>query len=75
MGRSEKSLSHDGSDEPVHAITEVPTEPDWDPEVERSLLKKIDWTLIPIFWLMSLLNYMDRAKFVSSPFLAARGHG
>ena len=38
---------------------------------ERSLVRKIDLFLLPTIWLMYLLSYIDRTKFVPSPFLSA----
>lgn len=63
MVRSEKSLSHDGT-EAHNGIVEVPSaaEIDWTPEVERKLVRKIDIYLLPMLWLMNLLSWMDRAK-------------
>lgn len=65
MGTSEKSLSHESKDAAVQAFTETSSEPTWSPEAERKLVRRIDRLLVPILWLMSLLNYMDRAKCVS----------
>ena len=66
MGRSEKSLSREGSDLPVHAVTQVPSENTWAPEAEKKLVRKIDLILIPMLWIISFLSLMDRAKFVPS---------
>ncbi|KAK5655709.1 hypothetical protein OQA88_5642, partial [Cercophora sp. LCS_1] len=63
MGTLEKTLSHDGSDAAgSHPITEVSDDATWSPEAEQKLVRKIDFLLVPILWLMSLLNYMDRAN-------------
>jgi len=34
------------------------------PEEEKALVKKIDLTLLPTIWVMYLLSYMDRTKYV-----------
>jgi len=31
-------------------------------EEERTLVKKIDYTLLPTIWVMYLLSYLDRTK-------------
>ncbi|KAK3313973.1 major facilitator superfamily domain-containing protein [Apodospora peruviana] len=62
MASSEKSLSHDGSEEHGTRVVEVASEPSWSPEAERKLVQKIDLYLIPTLWLMSLLSWMDRAN-------------
>jgi len=36
----------------------------WTPEEEKKLVRKIDLFLMPTIWLMYLLSYMDRTKFV-----------
>jgi len=66
MGRSEKSLSQDGNDEKGQPVVEVANEPQWTPEFEKKLVRKIDLYLMPIIWIMNVLSWMDRAKFVSS---------
>ena len=33
-----------------------------DTEEERKLVRKIDWYLLPMIWLMYLNSYMDRTK-------------
>ncbi|KAK5652836.1 hypothetical protein OQA88_9502 [Cercophora sp. LCS_1] len=61
MAHDEKSLAPSCSD---HAITEVTSvEPDWTAEEERKLVRKIDLYLLPALWIMSLLSWMDRAKY------------
>jgi hypothetical protein len=45
---------------------EVSGELTWTPEEERKLVKKIDLYLLPTIWLMYLLSYMDRTKYVRS---------
>jgi len=41
----------------AHGIT-------WTPEEEKKLVRKIDLYLLPTIWLMYLLSYMDRTKYV-----------
>lgn len=41
-------------------------EPQFTPEEEKALLRKIDWHLLPTIWIMYLLSYMDRTKYVHS---------
>jgi hypothetical protein len=43
---------------------EVSEELTWTPEEEKALVKKIDLYLLPTIWLMYLLSYMDRTKYV-----------
>jgi hypothetical protein len=38
----------------------------WTKEEEQKLVRKIDLFLLPTIWLMYLLSYMDRTKYVSS---------
>jgi hypothetical protein len=45
---------------------EVSEELTWTPEEEKKLVRKIDLYLLPTIWLMYLLSYMDRTKYVSS---------
>ncbi|CAG9948689.1 unnamed protein product [Clonostachys rosea f. rosea IK726] len=33
-----------------------------DPEAEKKLLRKIDWHLLPMIWVIYLLSYMDRSN-------------
>lgn len=35
------------------------------PEEEKALLRKIDTHLLPTIWIMYLLSYMDRTKYVA----------
>jgi hypothetical protein len=44
---------------------EVTGELTWTPEEEAKLVRKIDLFLLPTIWLMYLLSYMDRTKYVS----------
>jgi hypothetical protein len=44
---------------------EVTGELTWTPEEETKLVRKIDLFLLPTIWLMYLLSYMDRTKYVS----------
>lgn len=44
---------------------EVSEELTWTPEEEKKLVRKIDMYLLPTIWLMYLLSYMDRTKYVS----------
>lgn len=39
----------------------------WTPEEEKKLVRKVDLFLLPTIWLMYLLSYMDRTKFVHPP--------
>lgn len=39
----------------------------WTPEEEKKLVRKIDLFLLPTIWLMYLLSYMDRTKYVTPP--------
>lgn len=34
------------------------------PEEEKALVRKIDMTLLPTVWVMYLLSYLDRTKYV-----------
>jgi hypothetical protein len=34
------------------------------PEEEKALVRKIDLTLLPTIWIMYLLSYLDRTKYV-----------
>jgi hypothetical protein len=43
---------------------EVTSELTWTPEEEKRLVRKIDLFLLPTIWLMYLLSYMDRTKYV-----------
>lgn len=43
-----------------------PDAPFWSPEEEKSLVRKIDLVLLPMVWIMYLLSYMDRTKYVDS---------
>jgi hypothetical protein len=43
---------------------EVSGELTWTPEEEKKLVRKIDLFLLPTIWLMYLLSYMDRTKYV-----------
>lgn len=36
--------------------------PDWDPEAERRLVRKMDLRILPMLILMYILNYVDRTK-------------
>jgi hypothetical protein len=36
----------------------------WTPKEEKKLVRKIDLFLLPTIWLMYLLSYMDRTKYV-----------
>lgn len=38
----------------------------WTPEEEKALVRKIDLFLLPTIWLMYLLSYMDRTKYVTN---------
>lgn len=37
-----------------------------DTEAERKLVRKIDLRLMPILWIMYVLNYVDRTNIVST---------
>lgn len=37
--------------------------PSYTPEEERKLVRKVDFALLPMMWLMYLLSYMDRTKY------------
>lgn len=52
---------------------EVSEELTWTPEEEKKLVRKIDLYLLPTIWLMYLLSYMDRTKYVS-PFPTVLGY-
>jgi hypothetical protein len=41
-------------------------EQEFTPEEEKALLKKIDLHLLPTIWIMYLLSYMDRTKYVDA---------
>lgn len=43
-----------------------PGAPFWSPEEEKALIRKIDLVLLPMVWIMYLLSYMDRTKYVNS---------
>lgn len=34
------------------------------PEEEKALVRKVDLTLLPTIWIMYLLSYLDRTKYV-----------
>lgn len=34
------------------------------PEEEKALVRKVDLTLLPTIWVMYLLSYLDRTKYV-----------
>ena len=38
--------------------------PFYTPEEEKALVRKIDLVLMPMMWLMYLLSYLDRTKYV-----------
>jgi hypothetical protein len=42
------------------------TEPEFTPEEEKALLRKIDLHLLPTIWIMYPLSYMDRTKYVDA---------
>lgn len=46
-----------------HAET---TNVSWTPEEEKRVLWKIDLLLLPNIWIMYLLSYMDRTKYVTN---------
>lgn len=35
-------------------------------DAEKRLVRKIDWALMPILWIMYILNYVDRTNIVST---------
>ena len=37
----------------------------WTAEEEKKLVRKIDTFMLPTIWLMYLLSYMDRTKYVA----------
>jgi hypothetical protein len=37
-------------------------QPDWSPEAERALVRKIDMRILPMLIIMYILNYVDRTK-------------
>lgn len=43
---------------------DIDEEPSFTPEEEKALVRKIDMTLLPTIWIMYLLSYMDRTKYV-----------
>lgn len=52
------------SKEIEHAsIQETPT---FTPDEEKALVRKIDLTLLPTIWVMYLLSYLDRTKYVAT---------
>lgn len=40
------------------------TVPPYSPEEEAALVRKVDLMLLPTMWIMYLLSYMDRTKYV-----------
>lgn len=38
--------------------------PFYTPQEEKALIRKIDLVLMPMIWLMYLLSYLDRTKYV-----------
>jgi hypothetical protein len=42
------------------------------PEEEKALVRKIDLTLLPTIWIMYLLSYLDRTKYVFYPEVSQR---
>lgn len=69
-------MAYSGSDkldiEHIEAMASSPdniksdSEYDFTPEEEQKLVRKIDMFLLPTIWLMYLLSYMDRTKYVPS---------
>lgn len=41
--------------------------PSFTPEEEKALVRKVDLYLLPMIWIMYLLSYMDRTKYVAFP--------
>lgn len=37
-----------------------PTPPTFDPAAERRLLRKLDLRILPVLWLLYLVNFIDR---------------
>ena len=48
-----KEIENVGSEAPFYSLEE-----------EKALVRKIDWVLLPMVWIMYLLSYMDRTKYV-----------
>ncbi|KAJ5768685.1 hypothetical protein N7533_001268 [Penicillium manginii] len=46
---------------------DIDEEPSFTPEEEKALVRKIDMTLLPTIWIMYLLSYMDRTKYIIMP--------
>lgn len=36
--------------------------PDFDPALEKKLLRKLDWRVIPALWFLFLVSFMDRSN-------------
>ena len=35
---------------------------DFDPALEKKLLRKLDWRIIPALWFLFLVSFMDRSN-------------
>lgn len=57
-----KDMAKAGSEQIEHAS--MHDAPSFSPEEERALIRKIDLTLLPTIWIMYLLSYMDRTKYL-----------
>jgi hypothetical protein len=47
-------------DAPVSPIISGILEPPFDRAAERRLIRKLDLRVLPILWLLSLVNFLDR---------------
>jgi hypothetical protein len=64
MSASQSVKVSDVKDMDTTKHVEVTSELTWTSEEEKKLVRKIDLFLLPTIWLMYLLSYMDRTKYV-----------
>ncbi|KXS11578.1 MFS general substrate transporter [Gonapodya prolifera JEL478] len=43
----------------------------WDPETEKQLVRKLDWRILPLIWLMGLIALIDRSNLANVKILGA----
>ncbi|PLB44216.1 vitamin H transporter [Aspergillus steynii IBT 23096] len=43
-------------------VVEARSSTDFDPELEKKLLRKLDWRVIPALWFLFLISFMDRSN-------------
>lgn len=68
-------MAHDKEDALSKEIENAGSEPPfYSPQEEKALIRKIDLVLMPMMWLMYLLSYLDRTKYVPSGLVRGRQH-